>query len=536
MAVNVAGEGATFDRESTTKRIVRSSGRLATKLAIFGTLGLFSGAALSTVVPTEVPFGPGTARATVTFDGNATLDGGVIGSVQKDINGPRIGPIQLGISLRTNELPIRQPNPGAQEIDELSVNQIFGEIDQSDIQRFGEYSRASTAQVSEITTELRNHSLSMGLLVGAGALALYELPGKKGRKHVKETLKRPQIYLPLVVALYLGQANVPEQPNYNWQETGSEYDGTPLGDVRVSGDIANQFVNNFGSRILGYINQTDAYYARVLRNAEIEAGRTTLLGQRPGDEQYRLLTFFTDNHCNTGTPRIIAYITSESGANVAVDGGDTVYSGSPYERYCVQQEMNAFNDQNIEVVAVQGNHDSDITAEYMEEYGAHMLNGSVINVGGIDFLGDVDPYESRFGQGKKLRGSTTLESLSMELANTACNTADTPILVVHHSQVARQSIVRQCVLLSLSGHTHERDLFFSGWDDQDYLPFTTVTGGTSGGANENSPTYGKLRRESSFMLIAVNHLGQLQALQDITIDVDGEVVIGDIIDNPDLQS
>lgn len=535
MTVKATGEGVVDDRESTTKKVARWSGRMATKGAIFLTLGIASGAALSTVVPTEVPFGPGTARATTTLDGNATLDGGVIGSIQKDIDGPSLGPIHLGVSLRANELPIQQPIPETTQIDQLSVNQIFGEIDDSDIQRFGEYTKASTAQASEITDSLRDHALSMGFLVSASALALYELPGKRGRKHVKETLRRPQIYLPLVVALYLGQVNIPEQPSYNWQDTGSEYDGTPLEDVRVSGDIANQFVNNFGSRILGYINQTDAYYAQVLRNAEEEAGRTTLLGQRPGDEQYRLFTFFTDNHCNTGTPRIIAYITSESGANVAVDGGDTVYSGSSYERYCVQQEMNAFNDQNIEVVAVQGNHDSDITAEYMEQYGAHMLNGSVINVEGIDFLGNIDPYESRFGQGKQLRGSTTLESLSTELANTACNTADTPILVVHHSQATRQSIVRQCVFLSLSGHTHERDLFFSGWDDSDFLPFTTITGGTSGGANENSPTYGKLRSESSFMVIAINYRGQLEAVQDITINVDGEVVIGDIIDNPDLQ-
>lgn len=534
-SVNATGEGVVNDRESTTKRVIRSSGRLATKLAIFGTLGLFSGAALSMVVPTEVPFGPGTARATTTLDGSATLDGGVIGSIQKDIDAPGLGPIQLGISLRTNELPIQNAIQGNTVNDDLSVNQIFGEINQTDIQRLGEYSRASTAQAPDITRELRNHTLSMGLMVGSGALLLYELPGKKGRKHVRETLKKPQIYLPLVVALYLGQANIPEQPAYNWQETGLEYDGTPLEDMRVSGDIANQFVNNFGSRILRYINETDTYYDQVLINAVTEAERTTLLGQRPGDEQYRTLMFFTDNHCNTGTPRIIAYFASESGANVAVDGGDTVYSGSGYERYCVQQEMNAFNDQDIEVVAVQGNHDSDVTAGYMEQYGANMLNGSVVNVGGIDFLGDIDPYESRFGQGKKLRGTTTLENLSSELANTACNSSDRPILVVHHSEANYQSIVRQCVYLSLSGHTHERDVFFSGWDDSDFLPFTTVTGGTSGGANENTPTYGKLRSESNFMLIAINNRGQLQALQDFTIYIDGSVEIGDVIDNPDLQ-
>lgn len=215
-SVNTTGEGVVEGRESTTKRVIRSSGRLATKLAIFGTLGLFSGAALSTVVPTEVPFGPGTARATTTLDGRATLDGGVIGSIQKDIDAPGLGPIQLGISLRTNEVPIQNAIQVNTVNNDLSVNQIFGEINQTDIQRLGEFSRASTAQAPDITRELRNHTLSMGLMVGAGAFLLYELPGKKGRKHVRETLRKPQIYLPLVVALYLGQANIPEQPSYNW--------------------------------------------------------------------------------------------------------------------------------------------------------------------------------------------------------------------------------------------------------------------------------------------------------------------------------
>lgn len=196
MTVEATGEGVVDDRESTTKKVARWSGRMATKGAIFLTLGIASGAALSTVVPTEVPFGPGTARATTTLDGNATLDGGVIGSIQKDIDGPSLGPIHLGVSLRANELPIQQPIPETTEIDQLSVNQIFGEIDDSDIQRFGEYTKASTAQASEITDSLRDHALSMGFLVGASALALYELPGKRGRKHVKETLRRPQIYLP----------------------------------------------------------------------------------------------------------------------------------------------------------------------------------------------------------------------------------------------------------------------------------------------------------------------------------------------------
>lgn len=454
------GEELDKRHESTTKKVVKSAGKLATKLTIFGTLGLFGGAALSTVVPTEVPFGPGTARATLTFDGNATVDAGIIGGLQKDVDSPGVGPVQLGANIRVNELPIQDTGESSAPIDELSVDQLFGSIDTSDLHRYAEYSRATGSQVGDISNELKNHLLKLGFLVGISSFALYELPGRKGRRVIIEQLKKPSVYLPVLVALYAGNLAIPlntvNADSHNWQETDSEYDGTALEDVRISGDIANQFVNNFGGRILKFIRSTDEFYDHVLANAENVATHNTLLGQRPQDQSNQVFMFFTDNHCNTGTPETIAYLASEAGAQTAVDGGDTVFSGSGYEMYCVQQQMAAFNRHDIEVVAVQGNHDSDTTAEFMEHYGAHMLTGDIQEINGLRFLGDTDPFASRLGQGIQLRGDRTVESLGTDLADTACVADEPAILVVHHEDAATESLTSGCVYLSLSGHTRAR--------------------------------------------------------------------------------
>lgn len=531
------------DEESRYRRLARSGGRLATKLAVFGSLGLFGGAMLATVVPTEVPFGPGTARATLTLDGMATVDAGVIGSLQKDVDTPGVGPVQLGANIRVNELPIQDANPSTHPIDQLSANQIFGSIDTIDINRYAEYSRATSSQATDIAEELRLHVLSLSFFVGTTALALYEFPGKKGRRLLKEQLSKPAVIAPVLLALYAGTLAVPhiDVPNsisHNWQPTGPEYDGTALDNVRISGDAANQFVNNFGSRILAYINRTDRFYDLVLENAQISAPESVLLGQRPEDAINQTMLFFTDNHCNTGTPRTLAYIASLAGADVAVDGGDSVFSGSGYERYCVAEEMRPFNELDISVVAVAGNHDSPTTSDYMEDLGAHVLDGSVQTVGGIRFLGAPDPYESPFGQGRQLRGEQTMEDLSLELAQTACSTDGREVLVVHQLAAAEATLnpnegffESRCSRLSLSGHTHEREIRCYDYGNADYAaPYCSIVGGTSGGAREHTPTYGPLNREAQFMLISVNNQSELEAIQDFSINELGNITIGPIED------
>lgn len=84
--------------------------------------------------------------------------------------------------------------------------------------------------------------------------------------------------------------------------------------------------------------------------------------------------------------------------------------------------------------------------------------------------------------------------------------------------------------------THEREVFYSDWAENyssgnPGAPYVQITGGTSGGARENSPTFGRLRRPSQFMLVSVNQNQKLEALQDITVTTNGNVIIGEITDN-----
>lgn len=514
-------------RQSTTNTIAKRLGRFAAKAAIYTGLGLSGGIALSTLVPTEVPFGPGTAKATVTVDGMATLDGGAIGNARRSIDGPSLGPIELGLKVRANEIPQIREVQSSSNVSRLSVSTLFEDFSERDVKRYGELYRSVSTQGDEITKEIRDHTLRLSLVSGLACMALYEIPGKRGRKHIKGALWSPK---PLLILGLLGASIYSARPaptEYDWQAVSSEYDGTYLEGAQVSGAPATELVNNFGQKIMKYVRVTDEFYDSVLETTKNELPGQTLLGQRPEDADNIVFLFFTDNHCNTGMPKTLAAVADAAGASLALDGGDTVMSGTGYEKYCVQQEVRPFRNRDIHLVEVPGNHDSEVIEGYLDNYGVSVLDGSVLEIGGLRILGDSDPRSSELGQGITYRGDETIADLGSRLADTACKETDPLILMVHDKRAANEALARGCVRLSLSGHTHAEEILsgttLSGLD------YTRITGGTSGGAKESELTYGPLGQASKSMLISVKD-GVLQGYQDITITTEGGLLVGDIVD------
>lgn len=518
-------------KEPTPERhIGRRLGSFACKVVAFGSLGIASGAALSTVLPTEVPFGPGTAKATISIDGKQTLDMGPIAIRKEFENTPQIGPLKLGVTFKPGEIPtLPEVTPGQAQNhpagrQEVEIASVFNKDDEERIQQYGELYRSVSRQSNDIQHALGWHLLQLSLV----SSLLLATPYIFRKEIIAAAKSKPIGLLVPTAALVVTSLIVPTKSSRSWRPVSSAYQGTPLEGVEVSGAPAEEVINRYGDRVMRYVRQTDEFYQDALQSTDDQLDYVTLLGQRSQDTEGTTILFFTDNHCNTGIPKLLAMVADKAGAKLVVDGGDTVFGGTGTEQYCVEQEMKAFNKRRVSVIQVPGNHGGPATSRYMRRNHAKVLLGKPITVHGLTFIGDADPRQSVIGKQIEYRGSERLSDLGTRLADLACQQDPGAIVVVHDKRAANEALQRGCTNLTLSGHTHNEEVV-GGVRDDGTKTFR-ITGGSSGGADENHLTYGPLARPGEFMLLSVNQKGELLARQDLEITTGGTFVAGEIID------
>ena len=90
----------------------------------------------------------------------------------------------------------------------------------------------------------------------------------------------------------------------------------------------------------------------------------------------------SDLHCNVGMAEVIRAAIEATGATVVLNGGDTTANGSEVEAYCVTAFDRAIPD-DVRVVVADGNHDSAVIAGKERDAGWTVLNGGVVDVGGV---------------------------------------------------------------------------------------------------------------------------------------------------------
>lgn len=523
--------GVEAKENKNPRSLARRLGVVAFKSGLAVSSGLMSGNLLATVWPTEVQFGPGTAQATLSADGQSTIDAGVSAARKELPDQYGIGPLRLGVNLRLNEIPTLPEDAVEPSDSEENVqpSDIFSSEDEVRVRRYSELYRSLEADAAQIPEELSEHvgklSLaSMMLIVGA-----YTAVGSKNRKRILQrvTSKPHTLILPLA-ALSLAVPNLPYAPSRQWEKVSSAYNDTPLEGAEFSGAPAQELINRYGERILRYIRETDKFYADALKRAEDTLAKKTLLGQRFKDEDRQIVLFYTDNHCNVGTPQILALTAREADADVAIDGGDTSFTGSDYEGRCVDALTDAFMGADVEGVHVAGNHDSPFISRKFVRAGFTTLRGEIVDFNDdLLLLGDDDPRSSQFGQGLRNRSSLTISELGVQLAEKACENGRQPLLVIHDPKAAVETVERGCSDLALTGHTHKRKIV--DYVREDGTIGYIVTGGSSGGATEQQLTYGPLNAPSEFMLIAIEN-GQLVSYQDFKLKTDGSLEISRITD------
>ncbi|MCK6209494.1 metallophosphoesterase [Georgenia sp. EYE_87] len=255
--------------------------------------------------------------------------------------------------------------------------------------------------------------------------------------------------------------------------------------------------------------------------AEPSAPATT--EEEPEPDPVTLL-MVSDLHCNVGMASVIATAIEQTGAQVLLDAGDTVMSGTSVESYCVNAFARAVPD-GVPVVVATGNHDSVITAEQERQAGWTVLGGDVVEVAGVRILGDTDPTLTAVGSGTRQERDETLPEMEQRLAQVACAAAESgdpvDILLVHNPRAGTATLDAGCAPLQLSGHWHRTVGPEVAGAGTRYIS-TSSGGGAGGGA-----TVGPLTGEAELTVLRVDRAtGEPMDYRRIQVGTDASVRLG----------
>jgi len=236
------------------------------------------------------------------------------------------------------------------------------------------------------------------------------------------------------------------------------------------------------------------------------------------------LLMVSDLHCNVGMASVIATAIEQTGAEVLLDGGDTVMSGTSVESYCVNAFARAVPD-GVPVVVSTGNHDSVTTAQQERQAGWTVLGGEVVEVAGVRILGDTDPTLTAVGSGTQQERDETVPEMEQRLAEVACAAAESgdpvDILLIHNPRAGTATLDAGCAPLQLSGHWHRTVGPEVAGAGTRYIS-TSSGGGAGGGA-----TVGPLTGEAELTVLRVDRAtGEPMDYRRIQVGTDAGVRLG----------
>ncbi|MHB1290327.1 metallophosphoesterase family protein, partial [Georgenia sp.] len=463
---------AWWHRQSTTTR------RVARTTATLLVTGLLAAAVGVSSAGTHSSLGPHEAEYEVTLDREITVGLGPLGAVILD--SPL--PWPLGVRVQVAEIPSALQLAGSPTSGLLADLQAYGQL-------FGQPAVALADPVRGLVTDALGRTAVlwslMLVMIAAGRLA------SRGRlrDELRGALARPGV-APLVGAVVVAVVAAVVVPTTTTPYRATGYSpavlaGTPAEGARITGRLAD-LIETYGPVVkdayLGnerfYDTAAAALAAEYAADPEARAPhpetfpRFLLPGPATGRDLHPpavaadgvtdpvTLLLVSDMHCNVGMARLVATALEHSGAEVLLDAGDTVMSGTSVESYCVNA-IAAAVPQGIPVVVSTGNHDSVTTAQQERDAGWTVLSGDPVEVAGIRVLGETDPTLTAVGSGTRPERAETIPELGTRLADVACAQADggdpVDILLVHNPRVGGPTLDAGCARLQLSGHWHRTE-------------------------------------------------------------------------------
>ncbi|MCO7272327.1 MULTISPECIES: metallophosphoesterase family protein [Cellulosimicrobium] len=181
--------------------------------------------------------------------------------------------------------------------------------------------------------------------------------------------------------------------------------------------------------------------------------------QPAAEEDLVTLLVVSDLHCNTGMTPLVRTAAERSGATIVLNAGDTTMNGTAVESFCVDSFASAVP-KGATMVVADGNHDSVETSAQERANGQTVLDGKVVEVGGIRILGDRDPLETRLGLGSQPPREETPEEYAARLTEVACTEQEEgdgiDLLLIHTPRMGNEALDSGCVPNQISGHMHTR--------------------------------------------------------------------------------
>lgn len=234
----------------------------------------------------------------------------------------------------------------------------------------------------------------------------------------------------------------------------------------------------------------------------------------------------SDLHCNVGMAPLITTAAERSGATMILNAGDTTINGTELERFCVESFVSAAP-KGTDFVQADGNHDSEFISKQAQKAGATVLNGAVVDVQGVKFLGDSDPNETRIGTGSVSVSGENYESAGARLTEVACEANDVDILLIHTPKVGVIPLESGCVPYQISGHYHRRGgPEFIGQGIR-YISSTTA------GAMENKVTIGPLNGTAEMTVLTYDRANKVMvSLQNISVTPAATATVGPALRYP----
>ena len=505
-------------------------------------LGVLLGSAIFGVVTARADsnFGPHNAHYEVTVDSTFTLDVGPLGSLELDSTLPAF----LGARATLGEIPANLTALDASETlgalqQDLSMYLQFFAAPQETLNLAAELLVANAIQRALLCAAV------VGLTIAGGAW----LVGYTRRRELAYRLSR-KTWTAVAAYLVLGATVMTITVTQSRQRTEAEpgrttavLAGTPLEDARITGRLAG-VIDTYGSELIGVYEKNQNFYAgadAALRDAfaarkqiteagdeksiPFRAQASTVLqaaqeNQTPEEDLITILQV-SDLHCNVGMAPLIKSAAQEVGAKIVVNTGDTTINGTDIERFCVQSFAKALPHGAV-MVQSDGNHDSSLTSKQARDAGVVVLDGKVVEVAGVRFLGDSDPRATRIGQGSTLVGEENYADRGARLASVACEPgADADILAIHTPAVGTPVMASGCVPVQLSGHFHKRIGPLYEGEGVRYV------NSSSAGAIEGNVTIGPLKGTAEMTVFRFD-LGtrRIVDLQIIAITPQGTATVG----------
>ncbi len=431
--------------DDRTRRILAHAGQVLVCVVVAGLVSLplaLERGLERTRIHAEVGLVPATLTLTGTSDSRLRL--GLLGSIRVPTSrGP------LGLSVTADGAP-RTPdsNPGISSYFSPQMLKVYGGL-------FHDPEASIRSYVAQLEGDFRDRALAAWVLYTAvgTVLLLFGLaimdPALRMRLHRHRT-RALAAGTALGLLLSSGVAALEFREWAGSGDHGEDFDyalpalnGTRAGGAVTDSPVLRLAIEDAVPKVQQLIDRqqsrTDAFISSA--TSQLRAARDVMVGPREGEVAVMMQS---DMHCNSAMialqRRVVKLVDEQYGAgtvSLLAISGDLTTNGTAAEGACIADEAAIAGD--APVVAVTGNHESDVSAKQMADAGMKVLTGSTTEVAGTTVLGAGDPERTEMFGATRLRGEETQKSMGTALYETALE--DHPQITLVHEAYAAAAFI-----------------------------------------------------------------------------------------------